>query len=161
MTAELIAGIVGLAILDSFNPATIVTVALILVLTPRQPGLTAAAAITGAAMTVFIVGAVLFLSAGAAAGAVDGIVVALRILAFGAASIALMIAGARRFTDRPRTPVALPNWFRPTTALPFGILITAADLPNAFPYFVAIERMVTAGSFTRARSAVSSRVRRH
>lgn len=28
-------------------------------------------------------------------------------------------------------------------ALPFGVLLTAADLPNAFPYFIAIERMVS------------------
>jgi len=37
----------------------------------------------------------------------------------------------------------LPAWFRPATAVPFGIVVTAADLPNAFPYFVAIERMVS------------------
>ncbi|APF34904.1 GAP family protein [Microbacterium paludicola] len=94
---------------------------------------------------MFTVGATLFLSAGAAAGAVDGIVLALRFLAFGAAGIALVVAGIRRLRDRGRKTIALPPWFTPWTALPFGALLTAADLPNAFPYFIAIERMVTTG----------------
>ena len=143
MSTELLLGIIGLAMLDSFNPATMVTVALILLLTPRRPGLTAITAISGAAVSVFTIGAALFLTAGAAAGAVGGIVVALRFLAFGAGGIALMITGARRLRDRDRTRIALPAWFRPATALPFGIVVTAADLPNAFPYFIAIERMVS------------------
>ncbi|MGC5170055.1 GAP family protein [Microbacterium sp. DT81.1] len=144
MNIELLLGIIGLAVLDSFNPATIATVALILVLVPRRPGVTAAAAITGAALAVFTVGAALFLTAGAAAGAVEGIVVVLRILAFGAGGIALIVAGIRRLQERPRSPIALPTWFRPATAVPFGIVVTAADLPNAFSYFIAIERMVAA-----------------
>lgn len=148
MSIELALGVVGLAIIDSFNPATIATVALILVLVPHRPGLTAAAAITGAALTVFAVGAALFLTAGAAAGAVDGIVVVLRFLAFGAGGAALIVAGIRRLRDRPRAPIALPAWFRPATALPFGVVVTGADLPNAFPYFIALERMVAAGVST-------------
>jgi hypothetical protein len=148
VSIELALGVVGLAIIDSFNPATIATVALILVLVPHRPGLTAAAAITGAALTVFAVGAALFLTAGAAAGAVDGIVVVLRFLAFGAGGAALIVAGIRRLRDRPRAPIALPAWFRPATALPFGVVVTGADLPNAFPYFIAVERIVDAGSGT-------------
>lgn len=143
MSTELLLGIIGLAILDSFNPATIVAVSLILLLAPHRPGLTAIATISGAAVTVFAVGAALFLTAGAAAGAVDGIVIALRFLAFGAAGIALVVSGIRRLRDRARTPITLPAWFRPATAVPFGIVVTAADLPNAFPYFIAIERMVS------------------
>ncbi|MHC3000488.1 GAP family protein, partial [Microbacterium sp. HJ5] len=116
---------------------------LILIAAPKRPGLLAGAAVLGAAITVFSVGAALFLTAGAAAGAVDGIVIGLRYLAFGAAGIALVVAGIRRFTDRPRQSITLPAWFSPWTALPFGVLLTAADLPNAFPYFIAIERLVS------------------
>lgn len=144
MTTALLWGIAGLAALDAFNPATIVAVTLVLLAAPRWPGLTAAMVVIGAAMIVFSVGAVLFLTVGAAAGAVGGTVVGLRFLAFGAAAIGLVIAGVRRFKDRPRRPIALPRWFTPATAIPFGILITAADLPNAFPYFIAIERLVSA-----------------
>ncbi|WP_461476695.1 GAP family protein [Microbacterium sp. HJ5] len=143
MTVALLAGIAGLALLDSLNPATIVAVTLILIAAPKHPGPLAGVAVLGAAITVFCVGAALFLTAGAAAGAVDGIVIALRYLAFGAAGIALVVAGIRRLTDRPRQPITLPAWFSPWTALPFGVLLTAADLPNAFPYFIAIERLVS------------------
>lgn len=142
MNGGLIAGIAGLALIDSLNPATIIAVTLVLIAAPRRPALVAGAAVLGAALTVFGVGAALFLTAGAAAGAVDGIVIGLRFLAFGAAGIALVVAGLRRLRERPRKAITLPAWFSPWTALPFGILLTAADLPNAFPYFIAIERMV-------------------
>lgn len=142
MTGALLAGIAGLALLDSLNPATIVAVTLILIAAPRRPALVAASAVLGAAVTVFAAGAALFLTAGAAAGAVDGIIIGLRIVAFSAAGVALVVAGIRRLRDRPRRTIALPAWFSPWTALPFGVLLTAADLPNAFPYFIAIERMV-------------------
>lgn len=145
MSAALLLGIAGLAVLDAFNPATILSVTLILLAAPRRPGLTALAAVAGAAMTVFTLGAVLYLSAGAAAGAVEGVVTVLRFIAFGAAAVGLAVAAVRRLSDRPRRPITLPSWFRPATALPFGVVITAADLPNAFPYFIAIERLVDAG----------------
>ncbi|MFE1644796.1 GAP family protein [Microbacterium sp. P01] len=142
MTGALIAGIAGLALLDSLNPATIVAVTLVLIAAPRRPALVAGAAVLGAALTVFVAGAALFLTAGAAAGAVDGIVAGLRFVAFGAAGIALIVAGIRRLRERPRRAIELPAWFSAWTALPFGVLLTAADLPNAFPYFIAIERLV-------------------
>jgi len=143
ISAALLLSIAGLALLDSLNPATIVAVTLILLAAPKRAGLIALGAVTGAALTVFVVGAALFLTAGAAAGAVDGIIIGLRFLAFGAAGIALVASGVRRFKDRERKPIALPAWFTPAMALPFGVLLTAADLPNAFPYFIAIERMLS------------------
>lgn len=146
MSAALLFGIAGLAALDALNPATIVSVTLILLAAPRRPGLTALATVAGAALTVFALGSVLYLTAGAAAGAVEGVLTVLRFVAFGAAAVGLAIAGVRRLRDRPRAPIALPAWFGPRTAFPFGIVVTAADLPNAFPYFVAIERLVDSGA---------------
>ena len=145
MTLALMAGLAGLAFLDSFNPATLGAVALILLAAPHRPGWTALASVLGAAITVFGVGAILFISAGAAAAIGDGILVAFRFIAFGAAAVALTLAGFRRLRARPRRPIALPTWFGFATALPFGVILTAADLPNAFPYFIAIERLVDAG----------------
>lgn len=143
ITSELIFSIAGLAILDSLNPATIATVTLILLAAPKRAGLIALSAVIGAATTVFAVGATIFLSAGAAAGAVDTIIVGLRFLAFGAAGAYLIYAGVKRLRDRARKVISLPPWFSPVRALPFGVLVTGADLPNAFPYFISIERMVT------------------
>lgn len=145
MNGGALVGIAGLALLDSLNPATIAAVTLVLIAAPRRPALVAGAAVLGAALTVFAVGAGLFLTAGAAASAVDGVTVALRFVAFGAAGAALFVAGLRRLRNRPRRAITLPAWFNAWTALPFGVLLTAADLPNAFPYFIAIERMVTTG----------------
>lgn len=145
MSPALLFGIAGLAALDALNPATILSVTLILLAAPRRPGLTALGAVLGAAVTVFLLGSVLYVSAGAAAGAVDGVITALRFVAFGAAAVGLAVAGIRRLRDRPRRPIELPSWFSPLTALPFGVLLTAADLPNAFPYFIAIERLIDAG----------------
>lgn len=144
MTVDLLLLVAGLAALDSLNPATIVSVALILLTAPRRPVLTATALVIGAALTVLTVGSLLFLTAGAVSGAVDGVLIALRFVAFGAAGLALVVAGIRRLRDRPRQPLSLPAWFAPATALPFGAMVTAADLPNAFPYFIAIERMLAA-----------------
>lgn len=146
MSPALLLGVAGLAAIDALNPATIVSVTLILLAAPRRPGLTALATVAGAAVTVFALGSVLYLSAGAAAGAVEGVITVLRFLAFGAAAIGLAIAGVRRLRDRPRGPIALPTWFGPRTAFPFGVVVTAADLPNAFPYFIAIERLVDSGA---------------
>lgn len=144
MTVQLLLVVAGLAALDSLNPATIVSVALILLTAPRRPVLTATALVVGAALAVMTVGSLLFLTAGAVSGAVDGVLITLRFVAFGAAGVALVVAGIRRLRDRPRRRLGLPIWFRPATALPFGVLVTAADLPNAFPYFIAIERMLAA-----------------
>ncbi|MBO0983785.1 GAP family protein [Rathayibacter sp. SD072] len=144
MSGPLLLAIAGLAALDAFNPATIVAVTLILLAAPRRPALTALVTVLGAALTVFGAGAALFLGAGAAAGAVDGIVQGIRYLAFAAAGVVLVVSGIRRFRTRPRRRIALPRWFTPLTALPFGALLTGADLPNAFPYFIAIERLLDA-----------------
>lgn len=143
ITSALLLSIAGLALLDSLNPATIITVTLILLAAPKRAGLIALSAVSGAALTVFAVGAAIYISAGAASGAVDGVLLVLRFLAFGAAGLALIFSGIKRFKSRDRKAISIPTWFSPLTAVPFGVLITAADLPNAFPYFIAIERLVS------------------
>jgi len=134
-----------LALLDSLNPATIVAITLIPLAAPRRAGITVLACAFGVMLTVFTVGAALFLAAGAATDAVDSILFALRFIAFGIAGTTLTVAGFRRFKDGERKGISLPSWFTPLIALPFGVVVTAGDLPNAFPYFIAIERMLDGG----------------
>ena len=67
MSGALLGAIAGLAALDAFNSATIVAVTLILLVAPSRPGLPAMVTILGAATTVFVAGAALFLGANAAA----------------------------------------------------------------------------------------------
>jgi hypothetical protein len=64
--------------------------------------------------------------------------------AFGLAALLLLVSAVRRLLPQQRSAVVLPRWFGPWTAAPVGVLVTAADLPNAFPYLIAIERLVTA-----------------
>jgi hypothetical protein len=148
MSPALAAGIAGLAVLDSFNPATIAGVALILLSPMHRPVTSALAYVLGAYAVVLAMGAVVLLSAGAAASAVSGGLVWIRRIAFAFAALALLVAAVRRLRDRRRGAVELPAWFSPWTAAPIGVLVTGADLPNAFPYLVAIERLLAAGVST-------------
>lgn len=145
MSVGLLLTVTGLALLDSLNPATILGVALILLLPGGRPVPTALAYVLGAYLTVFALGVGLYLAADAAAGVIDGGLVWVRRIAFGLAALMLLRAAVRRLRPSHRTAVALPPWFSMWTALPLGAVVTAADLPNAFPYAIAIERLVSAG----------------
>ncbi|MGY1592645.1 GAP family protein [Geodermatophilus sp. SYSU D00708] len=144
MTPALLLGIAGLAALDSLNPATIAGVALIL-LAPLQRRLaTALAYVAGAYLTVLAIGVAVYAGADLAADVVTGGLAWVRRGAFGLAALLLLIAAVRRLRPQQRSAVVLPRWFGPWTAAPVGVLVTAADLPNAFPYLIGIERLVTA-----------------
>lgn len=144
MTAELLGTVGGLALLDSLNPATIVGIALILLLPGERRVVKGAAFVVGAYLTVLSVGVAIYLGADAAAKVIADGLVWLRRFAFGFAALALLWSATRRLRSYRRRAIALPAWFSVKTAAPFGVLVTAADLPNAFPYFIAIERLIAA-----------------
>ncbi len=133
ISSGLLAGIAALALADSLNPATIVVITLILLTVRHRPGASALAFALGAMCTVFVLGAVIFLGAGAAADAVSEGLVWLRRAVFLVAAVALAVAGARRLKSRQRKAIELPSWFSAWTAAPLGVLVTGADLPNAAP----------------------------
>ncbi|MFE7628890.1 GAP family protein [Kocuria sp. NPDC057446] len=141
LTTGLLAAIAGLAALDSLNPATIAGVALILLAPVPRPASTALAYVAGAYLVVFAVGAGLFIGSGELGQAVQGAAVWVRRGALLLAALILLVIAARRLRTRTRPAVVLPGWFSPWTAGPLGVLATGADLPNAFPYLVAIERL--------------------
>ncbi|OLR92611.1 GAP family protein [Actinokineospora bangkokensis] len=144
MTATLLAGIAGLALLDALNPATIAGVALLLLAPMAHPVRAAAGFVAGAYLTVLGLGAAVYTGADAAADAVGDGLVWLRRIAFTVAAIGLAVAGLRRLRARTRPAVTVPGWVNPLSAALLGLLMTGADLPNAFPYFIAIERIVNA-----------------
>ncbi|TNM59624.1 hypothetical protein FHN55_20315 [Streptomyces sp. NP160] len=143
MSGTLLAGITGLALLDALNPATIGGVALLLA-PLRRPAATASAFVAGAYAVVLALGCALFLGAGAAAGALDGGALWVRRAALTLAGAVLLVVAVRRLRTRRRAAVTLPGWVGPWTAAPLGVLVTGADLPNAFPYLIAVERLVAA-----------------
>jgi cytochrome c biogenesis protein CcdA len=139
MSTSLLGGILGLALLDALNPATLACVALLLVSPSRRPLRLAAAFVAGAYLTVLVLGAAVL---GGASVLDDTTVV--RRAALTVAAALVLLAAAGRLRTRHRAAVSLPGWVRPWTAVPLGVLVTGADLPNAFPYLVAIERLVSA-----------------
>jgi hypothetical protein len=148
LTTGLLAAIAGLAALDSLNPATIAGVALILLAPLRRPGITALAYVAGAYLVVLAVGTGVLIGSGELGQIVQGAAVWVRRGALLLAALILLISAVRRLRTRTRSAVVLPRWFGPWTAGPLGVLATGADLPNAFPYLVAIERLNAAGVAT-------------
>ena len=144
MTWALLVGVTGLAALDSFNPATLVAITLILLGSRGRPAAEAAGFVFGAFASVLLVGASVYFGAEAAASSITGALVWLRRGAFGLAALVLLIAALRSLRVRQRGAIGLPAWFTASTAVVLGVVMTAADLPNAIPYFIAIERLVTA-----------------
>ena len=148
MSPVLLAGIAGLALLDALNPATIAGVALLLLSPSRRPVTAAALFALGAYTAVLALGVVLLVGADVAAGVITDAMTWLRRAALLLGAGSLVVAGVRRFRTRTRTAVVLPAWVSVRTAVPLGVVVTGADLPNAFPYFLAVERLVTAGVHT-------------
>ncbi|WP_250037552.1 GAP family protein [Paractinoplanes maris] len=144
MTASLLAGVAGLALLDALNPATIAGVALLLLAPMAHPVRAAAGFVAGAYLTVFVLGAVVYAGADVAAGATGDGLLWVRRIAFTVAAVALAVAGLRRLRARVRPAVTVPRWVNPLSAAVLGLVMTGADLPNAFPYFIAVERIVNA-----------------
>ncbi|GAA0807403.1 GAP family protein [Spirilliplanes yamanashiensis] len=144
MSAALLATVAGLALLDALNPATIAGVALLLLAPMAHPVRAAAGFVTGAYLTVLALGAVVYAGADTAAEAAGNGLVWVRRIAFTIAAVALAVAGLRRLRDRIRPAVTVPRWVTPLTAGLLGLVMTGADLPNAFPYVIAIERIVGA-----------------
>ncbi len=104
--------------------------------------------VLGAFGTLFLVGLALYVGAEAAASAIAGALTWLRRGAFGLAALVLFVSAARSLRARRRAAVGLPGWFTPVTAAGLGVGMTGADLPNAFPYVIAIERLLAAGVTT-------------
>ncbi|MFD0481537.1 GAP family protein [Kineococcus sp. GCM10028916] len=141
LTTGLLWAIAGLAALDSLNPATVAGVTLILLAPLRRPALTALAYVTGAYVIVLTVGSGLFLGSATLGDTVAGAATWVRRGALLLAALVLLVTALRRLRTRTRAAVVLPTWFGPWTAAPLGVLVTGADLPNAFPYLIAIERL--------------------
>jgi len=122
VTAGLLAGVVGLALLDALNPATIAGVALLLRAPMAYPVRAAAGFVTGAYLTVVGLGAVVYVGA-------DGLV-RMRRNAFTVAAVALAVTGLRarirlgtlyeRLGGERKQPRSVP--------IAAGYLVAAADV---------------------------------
>lgn len=139
------AGVAALGIADSVNPVTIL-VALYLGSTVDPPR--RLAAFVAGVFTVYLAGGlVLVLGPGELlAGAVRGVNIPGSDVAALVAGVALVAAAIALWRRRARVrSVQLPPAFtRPGSAFVLGAVVTALDLPTAFPYFAAIAVIVAA-----------------
>lgn len=133
----------GLALLDSLNTSTLFIVMVVL-LAARDPVRAGVAYAVGAVLAFLGLAVGLYSGASAAEAVVSDVALWLRRGTFVLLAGWLLVLALRRLRDRPRKPFLLPRWFSPLTAVPIGVLATVADLPNAFPLFVAVERLVAA-----------------
>jgi cytochrome c biogenesis protein CcdA len=138
----LLAGLAGLAVLDSLNTSTMLAV-VVIVLTVKRPVATVWAYLVGAILAFLLVATVLLLGASAAEGALTEFSTWARRAVLVALALFLAWLGLRRLRTRPkRMPVRLPSWVNPWSAVGLGALTTASDLPSAFPLFFAVSWIV-------------------
>lgn len=142
MSLELTASLTGLALLDSLNASTLFLVMVVL-LTARRPVRSASYYALGAAVSFLGLSIGLYAGASAAEAVIADLAQWLRRLTFGLLAVWLVWLGIKRLRDRRRKPLVLPGWFGPLTAVPIGAAATVADLPNAFPLFLAVERLTS------------------
>ena len=144
MDVDLVVTLVGLALLDAVNTSTLFVVMVIL-LTARTPSRAAAAAAVAATTSFLALAIALYAGATAAAAVVGDLARWMRRITFALLALWLFHLGFKRLRDRPRRGFVLPGWFTPLTAVPIGVVATLADLPNAFPLLLAVERLTSAG----------------
>lgn len=143
ITAGLIFGLIGLALLDSLNTTTLVLTVVILV-AAKRPLVSGWLYAIGAIVTFFVFANLLYFGLDAAQGAVDEAATWLRRFVFALATLFFVYLAIGRLKDRPRKPVSLPSWFTPRLAFFLGAIATVGDIPNAFPLVIAVENLVNA-----------------
>ncbi|GAA1673089.1 hypothetical protein GCM10009830_19190 [Glycomyces endophyticus] len=153
MTGGLLWGLTGLALLDSVN-ATTIWIVIVILLGAKRPAPTGWAFMLGAAASFLAIAAALYLGLSFAESALDGFGLWVRRLLFAALAAALAVMGVRRLRPRERRGYTLPAWVNAWSALPFGVLATLGDLPNAFPMVLAVERLADADAAAPAALAV-------
>jgi len=144
MDTELIATLIGLALVDSVNLFTIWIVLAILLLA-RRPAATSWTFAAGAFISFITATLAFYFVASAAASVLFGLTHWLRRIIFVLIAVTFLVLAVRRLKTRPRQQFKLPSWVNPWSGVPLGALATVADLPNAFPMFLAVERLIDAG----------------
>jgi len=144
MSTGLALTLVGLALLDALNSSAMLLAVAALLAAPRRPLASAIACVAGAAAATGVVGVALYLGASAAEDAVTGGLEAVRRAGLLLLAVLLLVHAVRRSRARTGRGPGLPRWFSPATAVALGALGALGDLPTAFPFLLALERLVSA-----------------
>ena len=142
MTATLALTLVGLALIDSVNVSTLKTVAIIL-LVARRPTATGWMYAIGALVSFMALAFALYFGAQAASEVVAEFSLWVRRIIYVVLAVAFVVFGVRKLKTRQRGGIPkLPAWINPYTGILLGALATVADIFNAFPLFLALDRIV-------------------
>lgn len=134
----------GLAAADSFNTSTLGLI-IVIILFARRPVGTGSTYVLGVVTTFYVLSLALYFGVSAFDGGIDTFILWTRRLLFGILAVALAYMGYQQLHDRPRKGIpTLPMWVNPYTGPALGALMTAADLPNAFPLFFALGKLLAA-----------------
>nr|WP_240895575.1 GAP family protein [Kineococcus siccus] len=136
--------LVGLALLDALNTSALLLAVAALLAAPRRPVVTALACVAGAAAAFAVLGVALYLGAAAAEAAVAGGLPAVRRAGLVLLAVLLLVHAVRRARRRPGRVPDLTRWASPAAAAGLGVLGALSDLPTAFPFLLAVERLVSA-----------------
>lgn len=143
MSAELALTLTGLALIDSINISTM-WIIIVLLLGAQKPVASGWSYVSGAFGTSLGVLLILYFGASFAADSFSDVSLWMRRVIFGGLGVGFVVLGVRRLSDRPRVEIQLPAWVNAWTAMFLGILATIGDLPNSFPMFFAVERIIDA-----------------
>lgn len=145
MTLVLAFTLLGLALVDSINTSTLMTVAVIL-LVARRPAATGWTYAIGALLSFMALAFALYFGADAASGVIAEFSLWARRIVFTILAIIFAVMGVRRLKTRQRRGIPkLPAWVNPYTGALLGALATVGDMANAFPLFLALDRIVDVG----------------
>lgn len=148
MTVALALALIGLALVDSINTSTLITVATIL-LVARRPAATGWAYAIGAFLSFMVLAFALYFGAQVANEAIAEFSVWARRVIFVILAIVLAVFGVRKLKTRQRRGIPkLPAWVNPYTGVFLGAIATVGDIANAFPLLLAIDRTVDTGLAT-------------
>lgn len=143
MTTELVLTLTGLALIDSINISTM-WIIIVLLLGAQKPVASGWSYVVGAFSASLSVLLVLYFGASFAADSFSDVSLWMRRVIFCGLAVGLVVLGIRKLSHRPRVEIQLPAWVNAWTALFLGVLATIGDLPNSFPMFFAVERIIDA-----------------
>lgn len=148
MTTALVLTLIGLALADSINASTLITVATIL-LVARRPVGTGWTYALGALLSFMALAFALYFGASVASETIAEFSLWARRIIFTILAIVFAVLGTRRLKTRKRRGIPkLPAWVNPYTGVFLGALATVGDIANAFPLLLALDRIVDTGLAT-------------
>lgn len=134
-----------LGLLDSLNPATII--AMVFLLSTTQPLPRTVSFLLGVGVTYFICGLLVHLGFSSVFDYVQNFLASTwGYVARALLGVVLVITSLWLYYRKSETNTKTPTAIHPVATFIFGVTSTISDMPTAFPYLVALERISAANT---------------